>query len=77
MMLYTKYQGLSLWFQTRRFFMFSQYKPIYVKHVTPGAGLFGPRLHNLTKLGSGQLGNASYQISMIIPAKFYKNPASR
>ena len=33
-----------------------------MKHVTPGAGSFFPRGHNLNKLGRGPLGDATYQL---------------
>ena len=35
----------------------------YIKHVTPGQDQFRPQGHNLNKLGLGQLGYVSYQIS--------------
>ena len=56
MMLHTKYQG--------SFFMFL---PIvdYVKHVTPGQGLFWPQGHTLNKLVRGPQGDATYQISKL------------
>ena len=46
---------------------FSPYFPIKanVKHLTPGAGQFWPKGHNLNKLGRGPLGDATYQISKL------------
>ena len=36
-----------------------------VKHVTPGAGPFRPKGHNLNELGRGPPGDATYQISRL------------
>ena len=45
--------------------MFSLYKPMDVKHMTPGAGHFLPLGHNLNKLVRGTLGDTTYQISKL------------
>ena len=37
----------------------------FVKHVTPGAGPFLAPGHNLNKLGTGPLGDATYHISRL------------
>ena len=65
MMLHTKYQGFKPYgFKQEDFFMFFPIKD-YVKHVPTGVGPFWPQKYNLNKLGSGSLGDASYQISRL------------
>ena len=64
-MLHTKYQGSRpCGFIQEDSFMFFPISA-YVKHVTPGVGPFWPLGHNLNKLGRGQLGDATYQISRL------------
>ena len=63
-MLHTKYQdSRPSGFRQEDFFMFSYLA--YVNYVTPGAGQFLAQETNLDKLGSGPLGNATYQISRL------------
>ena len=38
---------------------------VYVQHVTPKAGHFWPQDYNLNKLGKGQQGDVTYQISKL------------
>ena len=60
-MLDAKYQGFSV------VVLFLPYFPIeeYVKHVSSRWGYFLPQGHNLNKLGSGSLGDATYHISRL------------
>ena len=62
MILPIKYQDSALWFQTRRFFMFSLHKPI--ENMWPLGGLFlnlGPLFEQT--LGKVPIDDARYQIS--------------
>ena len=65
MMLLTKYQGSQPYGFRQDFSMFFNILA-YLKHVTPGAGpFFWPQAYNLYRLGSGSLGDATYQISKL------------
>ena len=65
MMLHTKYQGYRpCGFRQEEFFMFLPIL-VYVKHVTPRAGSFWPKGHNLYKLVRGPQGDATHQISKL------------
>ena len=64
MMLHTKYQGSRPYgFRQEDFFMFP-YISLYVNHVTPRAGRYWPKGHNLNNLGRGPLGDATCQMGI-------------
>ena len=69
MMLHTKYKGFKpCGVRQEEFLMFFPIKA-YLKHVTPRAKLLSQG-YNLNKLGTGSLGNASYQTSRLYALRF-------
>ena len=63
MMLHTKYLGSRPYGFIEEYFFHVYPLSANVKYVTPGAGPFLPKGHNLNKLGRGPQGDATYQIS--------------
>ena len=73
-MLHTKYQGSRPCGFRHEVFLHLPYRSLSkifdpregdVKHLTPGAETFWPKGYNLSKLGRGPLGDATYQISRL------------
>ena len=66
MMLHTKYQGSRpCGFTQEDFLRFPLYLSLCETFDTRGGALFWPQGYNLNKLGSGPLGDATYQLSRL------------